>query len=340
MSTSHDVEKFDEKISDGQLVEMARSKTEPETALGALKELSRRKSGLRKDLYRAVLDDPQQSMRAKKFVIAELGTEVLVHNRELLLRQLDVQETALFRSVVRSLGKIGDEQALKQLEAVRTPRDTTDRRSLEFSRVLISYRLRLDRHLIPVPPAEELLEVTGGISFEVGKASQAELRRALGQVESDLPAIPLAQAGAARLTCRGSELLLVLSKGFLQASALATLRERNALPLVLLKSGLSLDRYILEGYFFTQPLRGGKRVALLGARPGGELTYAGSVESGEGGFAFTLRSLDTRYAPAIDVEGRYDPDKRTWEFSKAITSVEVASRKSPVLTPQRVSHRF
>lgn len=340
MSTSRDVEKFDEKLRDDQLFELALSKAQPDMALGALKELSRRRSSLRVDLYPALLEDAQASPRAKKFVIAELGKERLARNQALLLGQLERAEPALRPALLHSLGKIGDEKALQRLEALPMPDDSAGRRSLEFSRSLISYRLRLDRHLIPAPADAALLEVSGGVPFEASAASPQTVRRALSQVKSDLPAVPLARAGAARLTCRESELLLVFPREFLPARALATLGERPALPLVLLKGGLSLDRFILEGYFFTQPQRGGKGVALLGVRPGGELTYVGAVEPDAGGYIFTLRSVETRYAPAIDVQGRFDPEKGAWEFSKAITSPQVAARQKPAVTPQRVSPRF
>ena len=109
---------------------------------------------------------------------------------------------------------------------------------------------------------------------------------------------------------------------------------------MLLKKGLSLDRYILEGYFFTQPSEGRDEVVLLGTRPGGELTYAGRVRVTQRELTFTLRSVETRYAPAIDVEGRYDPRKRSWEFTKALTSAQVAAKERKVGTPRRASQSF
>jgi hypothetical protein len=64
--------------------------------------------------------------------------------------------------------------------------------------------------------------------------------------------------------------------------------QRAALPIMLLKKGLALDRYILEQYFFPQPSKDSKEVVLLGMRPRGDLTYAGRIQITEGGFNFSL----------------------------------------------------
>ncbi len=338
---SMDIETFGERLSDEDLVEMVRARRDERSALGALKELSRRESPRRPDIFREVLDDPGQGARAKKTVVVQLGTERLRENQELLLRHLDAKDPSLFAGIVQSLGKIGDEQALQRLEETEAPDDATARRSLGFARSLLAYRLRLDRNLIEPPPDADLVEVTGGITFETARADAETMREALEQVKKHLPAVPLAEEGAAvKLTCRSIELLLVFTEELREPKSLETIRYRSALPLVLLKTGLSLERYFLEQYFFTQPAGDREGVALLGVRPRGELTYAGKTQISEKGFTFTLKSVDTRYAPAIEVEGRYDPDERSWEFTKAVTSTRVAGRESTAGTPRRASPSF
>ncbi len=340
MSKSMDVERIDEKINDQTLVQVVRRKEDEASVRASLQELSRRRSPQRLQVYSEVLADPGQSRRAKRNAITELGVERLPEAQEMLLEQLDRGESELIPSIVRSLGKIGDETALEKLESVKTPSEATAGNAVRFARALIAYRLRLDRELITPPSARSYVEVGEGISFEISKATASVVRRAGEHVERDLPGISLAQSGAARLQCRGTELLLAFSEEFRLVRSLRTLGARSALPLVLLKSGLSLDRYVLDAYFFTQPAGDKGGIDLLGTRPGGALVYAGKVQVADGGFAFSVHALDTRYAPAIEVQGTYDPSKRSWNFSKAISSPHVAARINQAVAPQKVTPDF
>lgn len=340
MSLSIDIEKFGEALSDDDLVGTVRARRDEESVRGALNELSKRMSPRRLEVFRVVLEDPKQSVRAKKTVVSQLGTESLSESQELLLRHLDKKDPSLFARIVQSLGKISDEQALKRLEEIEAPDDVTARRSLEFAKSLLAYRWRLGRNLITTPSDADFVEVTDGSAFEVAKTDRQTLTQATKDVRKNLPAVPLAEATAMKLTCRAAELLLVFTQEFRRRNSLETIRNRSALPLVLLKKGLSLDRYFLEGYFFTQPSDGRNEVTLLGTRPGGELIYAGKVQVSEKGFNFTLKSVDTRYSPAIDVEGLYDPSKRSWVFTKADTSTKVVAKERAAGVPRKVSPNF
>ena len=139
-----------------------------------------------------------------------------------------------------------------------------------------------------------------------------------------------------KLTCPFTELLLVFTEEFQQPEALQTMRERSAIPLVVLTNDTSLESYSLEQYLFTQPSSAGD-VALLGALASGELTYAGKVQVSDSGFAFALKSVDTPYATAIDVQGYYDSNRRQFEFTKAVSSTKVAAREARAQTPSKVS---
>ena len=336
-----DSERFGEDLSDDELAQIIQEKRAEDRVVAALKELDRRKSSRRLDMFREVLDDPERSTAAKTVAVRVLGTEQLgLENQELLLRHTDVEDASLFARVVGALGKIGDEQALERLERINGLQDATAQRALEFAKSLLAYRLRLDKHLIAPPSQEDLVEVTIGIHCEASEAKPETVRRALEDVKEDFPTISLAEGGAVTLAGRSTEFLIVFTDEFQQGEQLETIRERSALPLVKLKNGLSLERYFLDTYFFTQPSEGQEEVALLGVRPRGELTYAGGVQIAEEGYNFRLESVNTRYASAIQVEGRYNPDERSWEFTRAVTSTNVAAGEGVARTPRRASPSF
>jgi hypothetical protein len=333
-----DVEKLDPKLSDDDLVRMISARRDEESVLTSIKEISRRQSPRRLEVFRQVLADPKQEVSVKKTAVTQLGTEPLRENQEILLEQVDTKDPGLYVPLARSLGKIGDERALERLEKAEPPDDSTARRVHEFAKSLIAYRLRLNTNFIAEPSDAALLRVEKGITFEVKKADGKRMGKALAAVRKDLPAVPLAEHGAARLDCRGNELLLMFTGEF-AARDLDTLGDRNALPLVILKNNLSLERYFLDYYLFTHPSRDGREVIILGTRPRGDLTFKGRIQNLNGETTFELHSVSSRYAPAIEVEGRYHQETRSWDFTKAITDTTIGA-KSTVGTPRPASPRF
>jgi hypothetical protein len=47
------------------------------------------------------------------------------------------------RRAAEALGRIGDQQALAELEAIKVPPDRSAIRAIDFAKILISYRLSL-----------------------------------------------------------------------------------------------------------------------------------------------------------------------------------------------------
>lgn len=333
MAMDVDVEKPLEGLSESELVESVQAETGPEVTQRALQELSRRSSPRRLEVFRAVLEDPKHDSRIKRTAAVELGTEALPENQELLLSQVHTEDAPLFSRVLQSLGKIGDEEALAQLEQVDPPQTPPAIQALEFARSLMAYRLHLDRHLIARPPDSELVEVTDGIPVEAEAAGPELVREALQEARKDIPALAMTEEGALRVTCQGNELLVVFNADQAEEG-------QSALPAVLLKKGLSLDRYFLEQYFFTQPAEGGGETVVLGVRPGGQLTFAGSIRESAEGLRFSVRSLDSPYVPAIEVEGLYHPADGAVELTRAISSPRIAARENLPGTPRRATPRF
>lgn len=326
-----DIEKFGETMSEELLTEIALSKRGNEEANAALKKIIRRGDPRRRDVLRRVLDDTSQDASARNTAAVALGSESAPENRESLLRHLGEKNASVFRRVVQALGRIGDESALEQLEKTQPPDDGPARRAHAFAKALIAYRLRLDRNRLAKPAEEELLKVDGGVTFEIRKPDPERLQRAMKEAREDLPAVTLATDGAIELDCRGDELLLLFTDEFWQPEAQQTLRERGALFMVLLKYSPSPGGHFLENYFFTNPLKGREEVTLLGTRPGGELTYAGHLKISSAGFSLSLKSVVSRYAPAIDVSAHYEG---SWRVEKAMTSTTVSAGKSASRQPR------
>lgn len=77
-----------------------------------------------------------------------------------------------------------------------------------------------------------------------------------------------------------------------------------------------------------------EEVALLGTRPGGELTYAGHLKISPEGFSLSVKSVASRYAPAVDVTAHY---KGSWRVEKTITSTTVSAGKTAARLPRQAT---
>lgn len=336
MHNSFDTERLGEKLSDDDLIKIVQDKKDLDLVSGAIKELTRRMIPNRLEIYQRLLDDPSVRLTVKETIAFHLGTERLAENQELLLRHLKTRDPSLFAKIVQSLGKIGDKRALKHLEQIEAPNVTVSRSSLEFAKSLLSYRLRLNKNLIALPTNSEILEVTNGIPITSTKVERKEASEAFRQVKEDLPAFTLAEEGATKLSWSSVEMLLVFTDKFHEPELLESLRDKSAIPIVLLKKAHSLGRYFLSEYFFTHPSEDHKEVMVLGIRPSGKLTYAGKMQILQEGFVLQLRSIDSLQLPAIELDGKYEPRQRSFDFSRAVSSTKVEARKM-AHTPQKAS---
>src|SRR4030095_14106859 len=97
----------------------------------------------------------------------------LKESQELLIRHLTTKDPTLFAKIAQSLGKVGDQRALERLEVTTPPDEKVARRTLESAKTLLSYRLRLNKHLLPTPSDADLVKVTDGIPSKIQTANPA-----------------------------------------------------------------------------------------------------------------------------------------------------------------------
>ena len=344
---SFDIERSLSELSDDQLVNMVETQRAVESQfeenqlffLAAVRELSFRVGPRRTAAFQSILSDRRIIASARRTAAVELGRENRVENREVLMRTLaNGPERRLFTKVVQALGKIGDRATLSQLEQIALPDDHTAREALNFSKSLIAYRLRLNSHPI-VPQTSETVDLPEKRTFELTNQLDVSAVRELQQsLQGHLPALSLAEEGAIVLRCRSYRFFLVFTEAFSQSQALQSLTDQKALPLVLINQGLALDEPTLGQYLFTQPTGDGQTMTVLGTRPSGAVTYLGKGTVSKDALTFSLKSVATRYAPAIGVEGSYRFSSHTWEFSRRMTSQSVAAQRS-VSIPRRAVAR-
>jgi hypothetical protein len=329
------IENVVKRLSDDELVGLIRTARDDETLLVALTELSARNSPRTIEVFREILDDPARSLAAKRAVAALIGTGNVLEIQSLLLPHLSSRDSVLFSRVARALARLGDHTALQRLETAKPPSEPVAIRALEFAKTLLAYRLRLDKHRIPPPADTVLLRVNEPTPFRIEMVDAETLKNALSRMRSGLPELAEPPAAAVKLTCDRTELLLLVTAEFASPAAWATLRERPALPLILLQKDEVMGSYFLAGYMFTQPSRSRNQIEVLGTRPTGRLIYAGKAQPSPKGLSFSLRAVNSRYVGAIDVAGEYDATQRTFSFSRALANTFPVPGQQKSAQPQK-----
>ena len=338
MKYAIDIEKMNKSLSDDDLIEAIQGRRPDLPRLTALKQFAKRVSARRKEVYQSVIEESSQPYEMRHAVALELGKEHTLENQRILLRSLKIKNDRVLSGVLYALGHIGDEKALEQLEVLDLRPDSRAYKDVLFTKYLIAYRLRLNKHRFVPPPAEELLNIDRGqaTKFTTKMADSAQLKKFYKQVKHQLPAIPLSDKGALQITCRSTEFLLIFNQNFQQKREVATLRSSNALPTVFLKRGHCPERYFLVNYFFTHPSDKKDELILIGTRPSGALSYSGTVKMSDDEYKFAIKTVKSRYTAALEIEGSYNIKTRKYTFKKALGQITIDRKLNPAGTPKKV----
>jgi hypothetical protein len=305
-------------VSRQQLMAAIEGRSERFGAAEALKELARRRSPGKAEVFARVLVDEGRPAEARATAAVELGREAGLANQEALVSALASRDHTVTRRAAESLGRIGDEQGLAALKRLR-PRAEPVRRSVAFAKSLIAYRLGLREQLMEAPDRGLLLPVQRrrAVPLEVWHETPELVKSLAPTLRREVPAIPLAGDGALGFSCGGNHFLVILHRDVRNADPLADLTKRSAVAGVVLKRSPSLEQYSLYEYLLTHPAGDGE-VHLFGVRSTGVATHYGRVRPERSGVGFELRTLRTPHAPPLVVEGRYDVAERRLDLEVAL----------------------
>lgn len=322
-------------VTDRTLVEVVRGESEAAEPTEALRELLRRRPE-RTPLLAEVVRDRKRPPETRATAAVALGRQTAPAARAALVAALRDQDPLVLRRAAESLGKIGDREALAALERVDAPRGPT-RRSVDFAKTLISYRLGLDEHRLKRPPAREELQVERRRAqrLQARKPARGALERAMAGAAEELPGVPLTEEGALRFACGDHEFVVLLARDLTQRRDVAPLRTRSAVVGAVLERSPVEDRYFLSEYVLTDPWGRGSSIRLFGVRPNGAVAHVGEVDA-EAEATFTLRALDTRYSPPVSLEGSFDPERNELRFTELLVHPDMDRGQKQPATPTKL----
>jgi hypothetical protein len=322
-------------LAERTLVEVVRGRSEAAEPTEALRELLRRRP-TRTPLLAEVVANRDRPAETRASAAVALGKQTAPAAKDALMPALRDPDPLVVRRAAEALGKVGDEQALAALEKVDPPRGPV-RRSVDFAKALISYRLGLDEYRLKRPPASEELPVERRRAqrLEATPLRRQALERVLADAAQELPGIPLTEQGALRFSCGGHDFAVLLSKDLERQGDLTPLGRRGAVVGAVLERSPVEDRWFLSQYVFSDPGARGSSARLYGVRPSGVMTHVGELRTQEGP-SFELRALDTRSSPPLALEGTYDPASKQLRFTRLLVHPDLARTQTQPAEPTKL----
>lgn len=306
MTGALDVSSAARSVSDARLSAATRGEIPALSRAAGLRELDRR--GLPEARRRAVVlvADPAAGADTAVAAAGVLGRESTAEARRALVAALDTSDPRVFKAVVRALGRIGDRAVLDRLKAVAPPAAGYARRRLAFAKVLISYRLGLETHVLERPPPSELLELRGpdAVVITAEPLPPGELLERMPSLEREVPEILVTDRGALRLRCQGEELICVLRAALGDRQSFHEVLRAPSVVAVVFKQAESLDTLYLAEYIFGNP-RDHDAVDLFGVSTTGGVLHFGTASARGAEASFHLSAVRSASSLPLDVEGRY-----------------------------------
>jgi hypothetical protein len=333
---SADQERIGESVGERELVAAVEGRSETLGSREALQELSRRRSPRRTTVLTEVVADSERPGDLRATAAVELGRDNKASHRNALVGALRSRDHTVVRRAAEALGRIGDEEALAALRSLR-PRSEPVRRSVRFARTLISYRLGLDSDRLRPPAADELLEVQpqDAVPVSLQPLTVPSVEEVVPDLRQQLPAVTVSAEGAHEITCGDQRFLLVFNAEVHRRKTLASLGRRPTVAAVVFKWSAGLDRYYLQEYQLVDPGQDGGPL-LFGVRTTGVVVHFGPVGLRAQEADFSVRTVNTPYAPPVDIEGTYDHGDRLIVARRALVQPGRQASQRRAATPRKL----
>lgn len=282
-------------------------------------------------LLKQVLTNTAEEPRFRRLAAIALWRLNTAEARETLLASLEeAKDPTLLDGLAKVLGRVGDERALKALEAARGRADGYLAEHIDFAASLIAYRLGLPGHDLPVPEATEGVPRSPRGRLELAPPSQEELDLFAKAVDQDPYGVELAKGKVWQIRCPAGLWMLALGERFAAADSVERLRkEKTVAGLIASKNNVD-GRYSIAYLLFSAGSAKGGGVDLVIHRTTGEAAWAGTIQEGtDGQMEFSIHTVGRTGIVAIEVAGNWTKEGEI-ELSRAISSTRVAAKQNPV----------
>ena len=259
----------------------------------------------REALLAQVLENPDDERQYRLVAAITLGRILTPTAEKTLLRNLNTEQPAL-NEVLKSLGRIGGRESLAAIESLRLSERHHAYGPARFAASLITYRLGIAGHDLPLPDKKDLLQpaATDARRIDLRKMEPASAKAVIealkrypyGNVELDPEAVTHVQ-------CAGEVNVILINREFSARGTLVKATERKALFAIGALQSPETGDFSPSYLLFTHPSGTPGTVDMIVTRCSGAYAMAGFGRLAGDGGEFELRSVRRPGALSILVRG-------------------------------------
>ncbi len=318
--------------SEQELVEAVDGRHPIRARVQALKELSRRPSAVVTRVLTAAIGERTAAAELRIVAAVALGRGVQPEHREALTSALGDPDPGVVRRAAEGLGRMGDQSSLEPLAAAGKTGAPAAAAAIAFAQTLISYRLSLGTHRVTEPPREAMLSVREPVDLKIDAPDERRVEAIRRSLEASPAGVALTVDAPVLLNCGGDELAILLNQEIASAKDPKRAGAQDAVAAVVLKH-FSRGAWAPLEYIFLHAAENG--AALLGVRPNGPVTRAGTARFKAKAAEFELRTANTLYAPASEIAGRWTAGAPGIELTRAVADRRLAPEQARPRVPLR-----
>jgi hypothetical protein len=281
------------------------------------------------ELLAKIIENPQDKPKYKRLAVNVLWrmndpkAESYLHKTAEIVDDPDV-----LTAVVKFLGRIGDQNALKSIEKIEKKAKGILKDQSLFAEALISYRLGLDGHEI-VDPKEYIHPMSAVVlPMKFIKPQKSETDMFAAQMNSEPYGINFSLDKLLQFSCPAGQLMFALNKDFADKEPINNLQQRKNFMGVIATKEEENMRYVVSYLVLTTPQQGGK-VSILVTRSTGETVWAGGVTKITSLKAdFFIKTVGKTGVAIMEAEGTLNA-KGQLDFTRAVSTTNVMETRHP-----------
>jgi len=280
-------------------------------------------------LLAKVIENPQDKPKYKRLAVNVLWRMNDQEAKNYLLKTAEiVDDPDVLTAIVKYLGRVGDQGALKSIAKIEKRSEGVLKEQSLFAEALISYRFGLDGHEI-IHPKEYIHPMSAVLlPMKIVKPQKKEIDLFTAHMKNEPYGIDFAIDKLLQLHCPAGQLMFALNKDFADKDPLKKLQERKNFMGVIATKEEENERYVASYLVLTTPQQAGK-VSIMITRSTGETVWAGDVTKiTSQNVEFIIKTAGKTGVSIMEAEGTLDA-KGKLDFKKAVTTTNVIETRHP-----------